>query len=72
MKEKKSMVPKINASPQHKRNKPRKSNMRSFFELRHDLVMSEFFFCRILSAHFWDTNSTIKKTAWQPYFAKYP
>jgi len=72
MKENKSAAAKMNSSPQQKRNNTRKSNMRSFFELRHDLIMSEFSFCRILSAHIWDTCSTIDKAVWQPYFAKYP
>jgi len=42
-------------------------------EARRFIKASGFFFCRILSARFWDTNnSTIKKAVWQPYSAKYP
>jgi len=72
MREEKSVEAKMNAPPRQKRNNIQKSNMCSLFELRHDLVMSEFFFCRILSALFWDTNSPVKKAVWQPYLAKYP
>ncbi len=52
--------------------KPKILNLCSPKELRHDMVMLEFFFCRNLSVHFWGTKPTIKKAVWQPYFAKYP
>ncbi len=72
MREEKSAAAKMSAPPQRRKSSTYNLNICSQLEVRHDLNVSDFFFCRNLSAYVWDTSSLTKKSVWQPYFAKYP